>query len=72
MRLFYYYHLKNIKIAESHSNKNKLKIRYLNSSPEELDEKEKYDVILNLEVVEHVEDVDLYFESCAKLLKKMV
>ena len=62
--------LKNIKIAESHSNKNKLKIRYLNSSPEELDEKEKYDVILNLEIVEHVEDVDLYFESCAKLLKK--
>ncbi len=62
--------LKNIKIAESHSNKNKLKIRYLNSSPEELNEKEKYDVILNLEIVEHVEDVDLYFESCAKLLKK--
>ena len=25
---------------------------------------------MNLEIVEHVEDVDLYFKSCAKLLKK--
>ena len=36
-----------------------------------MNEKEKYDVLLNLEIVEHVEDVDLYFKSCAKLLKKM-
>ena len=62
--------LKNIKIAETHSKKNNLKITYLNSSPEELNENEKFDVILNLEIVEHVEDVDLYFKSCAKLLKK--
>ena len=62
--------LKNIKIAETHSKKNNLKINYLNSSPEKLDETGKFDVILNLEIVEHVEDVDLYFQSCAKLLKK--
>ncbi len=62
--------LKNIKIAESHSKKNNLKINYLNTSPEKFDENEKFDVILNLEIVEHVEDVDLYFKSCAKLLKK--
>jgi len=61
---------KNIKIAESHSKKNNLKINYINTSPEELKENEKFDVILNLEIVEHVEDVDLYFKSCAKLLKK--
>ena len=61
---------KNIKVAESHSEKNDLKIKYLNTSPEELSENEKFDVILNLEIVEHVEDVDLYFKSCAKLLKK--
>ena len=61
---------KNIKVAESHSKKNDLKIKYLNTSPEELSENEKFDVILNLEIVEHVEDVDLYFKSCAKLLKK--
>ena len=62
--------LKNIKIARTHSKKNKLKINYINSSPEKLNENEKFDVILNLEIVEHVEDVDLYFKSCAKLLKK--
>ena len=62
--------LKNIKIAETHSKKNNLNINYLNKSPEEMNEKEKYDVLLNLEIVEHVEDVDLYFKSCAKLLKK--
>ena len=62
--------LKNIKIADSHSKKNNLKINYINASPEELDENEKFDVILNLEIVEHVEDVDLYFKSCTKLLKK--
>ena len=50
--------------------KNNLKINYLNTSPEKMTENQKFDVILNLEIVEHVEDVDLYFKSCAKLLKK--
>ena len=62
--------LKNIKIAETHSKKSNLKINYLNTAPEKFEEYEKFDVILNLEIVEHVEDVDLYFKSCAKLLKK--
>ena len=62
--------LKNIKIAQSHSIKNNLKIHYLNTSPEKMNETVKYDVILNLEVVEHVENVDLYFKSCTKLLKR--
>ena len=60
---------KNIKVASLHSKKNNLKIRYLNKSPEQLDEFEKFDVILNLEIVEHVEDVSLYINSCYKLLK---
>ena len=42
----------------------------MNKSPEELKIKEKFDVILNLEIVEHVDDVNLYFKSCATLLKK--
>ncbi len=62
--------IKNIKIAETHSKENNLKINYLNTSPEKLKESEKFDVILNLEIVEHVENVDLYFKSCARLLKK--
>ena len=35
-----------------------------------MNEQEKYDVILNLEIVEHVENLDLYLNSCRKLLKK--
>ena len=63
--------LKNIKVAELHSKNSKLKIRYLNKSPEQLKEFEKFDIILNLEIVEHVANVDLYIDSCQKLLKKM-
>jgi len=61
---------KNIKIASLHSKENNLKITYLNKSPEQLDEKEKFDIILNLEVVEHVDNLDLYLKSCYELLKK--
>ncbi len=61
---------KNIKIASLHSKENSLKINYLNKSPEQLKEKEKFDIILNLEIVEHVDDLDLYLKSCKNLLKK--
>ena len=61
---------KNIKIAKLHSKNNKLKINYLCSSPEKLKVKKKFDVILNMEIVEHVEDIDFFLKSCSKLLKK--
>ena len=61
---------KNINVASIHSKKSDLKINYLNKSPEQLKEKEKYDIILNLEVVEHVDNLDLYLQSCYDLLKK--
>ena len=61
---------KNIKIAKLHSKKNKLKINYLCSSPEKLKVKKKFDVILNMEIVEHVENVDFFLKSCSGLLKK--
>ena len=61
---------KNINIAKSHSKKNGLKINYLNVSPENLEHIEKFDIILNLEIVEHVDNVNLYIRSCYKLLKK--
>ena len=61
---------KNIKIAKLHSVKSKLKINYLCSSPEKLKIKKKFDVILNMEIVEHVEDIDFFLKSCSKLLKK--
>jgi len=60
---------KNINIAKLHSKKNGLKINYLNASPENLENSEKFDIILNLEIVEHVNNVNLYIKSCYKLLK---
>ena len=61
---------KNIKVAKPHAKENNLNIRYLNTSPEKLEVNEKFDVILNLEIVEHVENVNLFLSSCNKLLKK--
>ena len=61
---------KNIKMAKLHSKKNKLKIIYLCTSPEKLKIKKKFDVILNMEIVEHVENIDFFLKSCSKLLKK--
>ena len=62
--------LKNINVAKSHAYKNDLNIKYLNKLPEDMDPKEKFDILLNLEVVEHVEDLNLYLKSCSNLLKK--
>jgi len=61
---------KNIKIAKMHGKKNNLKIEYKNTSPENLKTNKKFDVILNMEIVEHVEDVNFFIKSCSKLLKK--
>jgi 2-polyprenyl-6-hydroxyphenyl methylase/3-demethylubiquinone-9 3-methyltransferase len=60
---------KNIKVAKLHARKDNLKINYLNTVPESLDQQNEYDIILNLEVIEHVENLDLYLSSCFKLLK---
>ena len=61
---------KNIKIAKLHSANSNLNIRYLNKSPENFNEYEKFDIILSLEIVEHVENVQLFIDSCHRLLKK--
>ena len=61
---------KNINVAKLHSKKNKLNINYLCSSPEKFKPKDKFDVILNMEIVEHVEDVNFFLKSCSRLLKK--
>ena len=62
--------VKNIKIAKLHAKKNGLKIDYICSSPEKLKITKKFDVILNMEIVEHVEDISFFLKSCSKLLKK--
>ena len=62
--------IKNIKIAKLHAKKNLLNINYICSSPEKLKINKKFDVILNMEIVEHVEDIQFFLKTCSNLLKK--
>ena len=61
---------KNIEVAKIHAKKSNLNIKYLCSSPEKFKSDLKFDVILNMEIIEHVEDVDFFLKSCTKFLKK--
>ena len=61
---------KNIEVAKIHAEKSSLNIEYFCSSPEKFKSDLKFDVILNMEIIEHVEDVDFFLKSCAKFLKK--
>mgnify|MGYP001161234286 FL=1 len=61
---------RNIKIAKMHLKKSKLDINYYCSSPESFEAKEKFDVVLNMEIVEHVDNVDFFLLKSSDLLKK--
>lgn len=58
----------NIEVAKIHMNESSLNISYLNKKPEEIKEK-KFDVILCMEIIEHVDDVNFFIESCVNLIK---
>ena len=60
----------NIEVAKLHAKEMGLKIEYLHSSPENLKLKKKFDVILNMEVVEHVNNLDMFMENCSSLINK--
>ena len=61
---------KNIEVAKFHAKKSKLKIDYKVASPEKLKTRLKFDVILNMEIVEHVEDINFFIKESSKLLRK--
>ena len=61
---------RNIEIAKHHLKRSKLNIKYYNFSPEKFKSNNQYDVILNMEIVEHVENVDIFIKQSAKFLKK--
>ena len=61
---------KNIDVASFHSKKNNLKINYKCSSPEKINLNKKFDVILNMEIVEHVDDLKFFLKKSSLLLKK--
>ncbi|MDB5560716.1 MAG: ubiG [Hyphomicrobiales bacterium] len=60
---------RNIKIAKLHAEKSGLEIDYRAATAEALAASgERFDIVLNMEVVEHVDNVPLYMKSCADLV----
>jgi len=60
----------NIEVAKIHSKQSGLTVDYRATTSEALAESgERFDVVLNMEVVEHVADVGLFMESCCKMVK---
>lgn len=60
----------NIEVAKIHAGQSGLDIDYRATTSEALNEAgETFDVILNMEVVEHVADVDLFLQSCAAMVR---
>ena len=61
---------RNIPVAQIHARQSKLEIDYRHTTAEALaDHGEKFDVVLNMEVVEHVAGPPAYLLACQKLLK---
>jgi len=62
---------KNIPVAKAHAKQSGLTIDYRNTVAEALvDEGELFDVILNMEVIEHVTQPQMLINACAALLKQ--
>tara|TARA_B100001250_G_scaffold405332_1_gene422655 strand:- start:1035 stop:1763 length:729 start_codon:yes stop_codon:yes gene_type:complete len=61
---------KNIKVAKHHLKKSKLNIKYFECSPERFNSNSKFDVILNMEIIEHVENVDTFIKQSSRFLNK--
>jgi len=60
----------NIEVAKLHAKEMNLNIKYIHSSPENIDLRNKFDVVLSMEVVEHVADINLFIEKCSGLIKR--
>src|SRR5580704_7117537 len=59
----------NIAAARLHAEKGHLSIDYRNTTLEDMDARERFDIVLAMEVVEHVTDVGAFLGRCAAMLK---
>ena len=61
---------KNIEVAKFHAKKKNLKINYKCLPPEKLNFKKQFNVLLCMEVLEHVDDLNFFIKKNSLLLKK--
>lgn len=59
----------NIAAAKLHADKGHLSIDYRCTTVEQMDVRERFDIVLAMEVVEHVADIGAFLSRCAALLK---
>ena len=59
----------NIAAAKLHAGRGHLAIDYRNTTIEEMDARERFDIVLAMEVVEHVTDIGVFLSRCAAMLK---
>lgn len=59
----------NIRIARTHATQSNLTVDYQHTTVEALDPLSQYDVVLNMEVVEHVADVNSFLTDCTRRVK---
>ncbi len=60
----------NIEVARIHANQSGIAVDYRATTAEALAEAgEQFDIVLNMEVVEHVSDVSLFMAKCAQMVK---
>ena len=59
----------NIAAAKLHADKGHLSIDYRCTTVEEMDLRERFDIVLAMEVVEHVADMKLFVARCAEMVK---
>src|SRR6476469_3021925 len=59
----------NIAAARLHADKGHLSIDYRCTTVEQMDVRERFDIVLAMEGVEHVSDVGMFLNRCAAMLK---
>jgi len=59
----------NIAVAKLHASRAAISIDYRCATVEEMDPRERFDVVLAMEVIEHVTDVGAFLDRCAALMK---
>src|SRR3569833_2617840 len=59
----------NIAAAKLHAEKGHLSIDYRCTTVEEMDVRERFDIVLAMEVIEHVTDVGAFLARCAAMVK---